>query len=128
MVGALAAHNRCMSEDSQIVIPASFLALFVPPGRTRVSAAREEIAQRYELCEDLAQMLTEPAADKHWDLGVDEAEVLRRIGQGLLETTAVPLTPTELQWVLCRLAELLGWPLPLLEPAGATPSPPTRLK
>ena len=57
-------------------------------------------------------MLTEPAADKHAMLGVDEAEVLRRMKLGLLEMTAVDVTPPEANWVVIRLAELLGWPMP----------------
>ncbi len=101
-----------MSEDNQIVIPASFIAVFVPPGRIRPTASRQEMAQRYDLCEDLAQMLTDPAADKHAMLGVDEEEVLRRMKLGLLEMTAVDITPAEAQWVVCRLSELLGWPMP----------------
>jgi hypothetical protein len=100
-----------MSDESQIVVPVTFVALFVPPGRIKPTASREHISQRYELCEDLAQMLTEPAQDKLWALGVDEAEVLMRMQQGLLDPpTAV--TAEEARWVVCRLAELLGWPMP----------------
>ena len=107
-----APHNAAMGEDSQIVIPDSFLALFVLNGRLRPRAGRAEIAERYELCEDMAQMLVQPAANKHWDLGVDEGEVLRRIQQGLLADGAVPISTDEAQWVCCRLAELLGWTMP----------------
>lgn len=97
-----------MSEDSQIVVPPSFVALFVPPGRTRPTASREHIAARHELCEDLAQALTEPAATRRWELGLSEELVLDRMGQGL-NTDATGLTGAEARWVLRRLAELLGW-------------------
>lgn len=100
-----------MSEDSQIVVPETFVALFVPPGRFKPNASREHISQRYELCEDLAQMLTEPAQDKLWALGLDEAVVLERMHQGLLEPGA-PVSADEALWVIRRLAELLAWPMP----------------
>ena len=45
-----------MSEDNQIIIPPSFIALFVPPGRIKPTEPREVIAERYELCEDLARL------------------------------------------------------------------------
>jgi hypothetical protein len=47
-----------MSDDNQIVIPPSFIALFVEPGRTRPSATKEVIYERYDFCEDMASMLT----------------------------------------------------------------------
>jgi hypothetical protein len=50
-----------VSKHSQIVVPDAFVALFQPPGARRASAPREVIAARHELCEDLAQMLTETA-------------------------------------------------------------------
>jgi hypothetical protein len=100
-----------MSDDSQIVVPPSFVALFVPPGRTRPAAPREEIAARYEFCEDLAQMLTEPASTRLWELGVSEEVVLERMHQGLSGDGAT-VSPAEARWVVTRLAELLGWQLP----------------
>jgi hypothetical protein len=104
-----------MTEDSQLVVPASFVALFVPSGRSKPTASAVHISQRYELCEDLAQMLTEHAQDKHWALGVDETQVLLRMHQGLLGAEA-PVQADEAQWVICRLAELLGWPMPTFLP------------
>ncbi|MDO9073281.1 MAG: ATPase with chaperone activity [Rubrivivax sp.] len=100
-----------MTEDSQIVVPPSFVALFVPPGRIKPTAAREEIAARYELCEDLAQMLTEQATTKKWELGVTEADVLVRFERGLRADGGV-VDAAEARWVVRRLAELLGWPDP----------------
>lgn len=100
-----------MSEDSQIVVPPSFVALFVPPGRIKPTAGRDEIGARYELCEDLAQMLTEQATTKKWELGVTEADVLERFQRGLLGDGGV-LNAAEARWVIRRLAELLDWPDP----------------
>jgi len=100
-----------MSEDSQIVVPPSFVALFVPPGRIKPTEPREVIAERYELCEDLAQALVERAQLVQFDTGADEAEVLRRIGLGLLAGEAI-VDETEARWVVRRLAELLDWPDP----------------
>lgn len=100
-----------MSEESQIVVPPSFVALFVPPGRIKPTAGRAEIASRYELCEDLAQMLTEQASTKRWELGVTEDDVLERFERGLRANAGV-VNAAEARWVVRRLAELLGWPDP----------------
>jgi hypothetical protein len=100
------------SSDNQIVIPPSFIALFVPPGRSRPSEPREVIAERHELCEDMAQMLMEPAQTRLFSLGITEADVLQRMHAGLLAATgaAAVVNEAEAQWVICRLAELLDWP------------------
>jgi hypothetical protein len=97
-----------MSEDNQTIIPPSFIALFVEPGRTKPSATREHIYARYDLCEDLANLLTEQATNKLWELGITEADVLERIHQGL-DDEEIGLTVPEAQWVILRLAEILGW-------------------
>jgi Fe2+ transport system protein FeoA len=100
-----------MSEDSQIVVPPSFVALFVPPGRIKPTASRADITARHEFCEDLAQLLTEQANTKLWELGVTEGDVLERIQRGLLAEASV-VNAAEARWVLRRLAELLDWPDP----------------
>ncbi len=100
-----------MSEDSQIVVPPSFVALFVPPGRIKPTVSREVIATRYEFCEDLAQALIEHAQTVHFDTGADEAEVLRRMQLGLAGPDGAA-DEAEALWVTRRLAELLGWPDP----------------
>lgn len=98
-----------MSHDFPFEIPPSFMALYLRPGRLKPSAPREEIAGRYELCEDMANMLTEFATNMLFSLGITEADVLARCRQGLEGEDAV-LSPAEADWVVCRLAELLGWP------------------
>jgi hypothetical protein len=105
------------SEDSQIVVPESFIALYRQPGRLKLSAPRSEIAQRHEFCDDLAQMLTDQAQTKLWELGVTEADVLQRMLLGLRAEGSV-LNDDEAVWVTTRLAELLGWPALSAQPAG----------
>jgi len=104
-----------MSDDSHIVVPPSFIALFVAPGRTRPSASREHIAEHYELCEDLATMLTETARTRLWELGITEADVLERIQRGL-PGSGLALSEAETRWVVTRLAELLDWDRPQFSP------------
>ena len=96
-----------MSDDSQILVPPSFVALFVPPGRLKPTAPREHIAERYELCEDLAQMLLETAQTQRWSLGITTADTLERIARGL-PVSGLDLGDAETGWVMTRLAELLG--------------------
>ena len=98
-----------MSDENQIVVPPSFIALYVEPGRLKPSAPRLVIAARYEFCEDLAQMLTEQAMDKRWQLSITEDDVLNRMLGGLRSVDSVVNEP-EAQWVVTRLAELLDWP------------------
>jgi hypothetical protein len=103
-----------MNEDSQIVVPDAFVALFRPDHARRPTEPREVIAARHELCEDLAQMLTETARQKLFELGVTEGDVLERIHLGL-HAQGSPVSPAEADWVIGRLAELLDWPLPSSE-------------
>lgn len=103
-------HNRPMSpEESQVVVPPSFVALYLAPGRTRPNAPRGEIAARHEFCDDLATMLVDTASTQLALLGVTEGAVLGRIRRGLLAGDA-GVSAAEAEWVVRRLAELLGWP------------------
>jgi hypothetical protein len=106
-----------MSDDNQIVTPPSFIALFVPPGRIKPTESREFIAQRYELCEDMATMLCEPAQTRLWELGITEADVLQRMHLGLLAEPSA-LSAAEAAWVIHRLAEMLNWDCPDLVQGG----------
>lgn len=99
-----------MSDDNQIYLPESFTALYVPPGKIKPSIGHREMAARYELCEDLANLLTEKAANMQFTLGITEELVLQQCEQGLLAEPAVVI-PVEARWVVCRLAELLNWPM-----------------
>ncbi len=102
-----------MSGDSQIDIPPSFMVLYVLPGRTKPSLGWVDLAARHELCEDMAQMLTETAKAIEFSTGLPEGEVLLRCLQGLASPDA-GVSADESRWVVQRLAELLGWPLPEL--------------
>jgi hypothetical protein len=98
-----------MYEEYQIEIPQSFMALFVDAGRTKPNAARDVVASRYELCEDMATMLTETARSMFLSLGITEDDVLIQCYRGLTGIGAVVTRP-EAIWVVHRLAELLEWP------------------
>jgi hypothetical protein len=52
-------------------------------------------------------MLVEPARARYLAMGITEADVLERTAQGL--STSDVFSAAESQWVLRRLAELLGW-------------------
>jgi hypothetical protein len=107
-----------MNQDSQIVVPEAFVALYKPHGALKPTEPWDVIAARSEFCEDLAQLLIETARGKLFELGIHESDVIERIHQGLLADAAV-VSPAEAGWVAGRLAELLDWPLPPL------PSPTT---
>jgi len=100
-----------MNDENQSLIPRSFIELYLPPGRMRPIEPRDVIAARYDLCEDMAQLLTEHARATLFDLGVTEQLVLDRVHRGLLADGSV-VSKEEARWVACRLAELLGWPQP----------------
>src|SRR5687768_8957791 len=107
-----------MSDDYQILIPPSFIALYTDR-RRRLVVTLETLRSRYDLCEDLANQLVDFARGVHFDLGVSEDEVLSRCRRGLLDPPS-QVEPAEAQWVERRLAELLAWPWPD-EPAAADP-------
>ena len=96
-------------DENQTAVPESFIALY-SDSRNRLTAPRETIAARYELCEDLANLLTDHCSTVHFRDGIDETTVLSRCHLGLL---APPTTvePLEAEWVVRRTAELLGWPV-----------------
>lgn len=100
-----------MSEVNQTEIPRSFVELFIPPGRLRPTESREHIATRYEFCEDLATMLCEHARNLLFDLGITETDVLERCHRGLVgeDPLEAANAPGESDWIVRRLAELLGW-------------------
>ncbi len=68
---------------------------------------------RYEQCEDMACTLTEHAQTLALKENLTEKDVLDRCHQGLL-ADAADFTEREAEWVILRLAELLGWEPPRL--------------
>lgn len=97
-----------MYEEYQIEIPQSFMALYVDVGRSKPNAPRDVVAARYELCEDLATLLTETARNMFLSLRVTEKEVLEQCYQGLTGEGAV-VSELEAGWVISRLDELVDW-------------------
>ncbi|GAB3190117.1 ATPase with chaperone activity [Hydrogenophaga aquatica] len=106
-------------DESQLLVPESFVELHVPPGQRKPAIDRASLALRFELCEDMAQMLTEHASQVLVKLGITEGDVLARMLQGLVADEG-RLSEGEALWVVSRLAELLQWPLPagLAAPLG----------
>jgi hypothetical protein len=97
-----------MNDDCQTEIPRSFIDLYLPPGSVKPTASRAVIAARYEFCEDMAQMLVDPARTKLFELGVTEQDVLERMHRGL-RVDGSAFSADEATWVAHRLAELLAW-------------------
>ena len=100
-----------MSPENQLLIPERFSALYIPPGRHKPSLPWAELAQRHELCEDLAQMLTEQAANQFATHRLEASQILERCLAGLHASPEL-VSDVEARWVICRLAELLQWPQP----------------
>ena len=106
-----------MSDDYQIDIPPSFFAVYTD-ARQRLSEPIAVVRQRYEICEDLASHLVGHAQVLHHVEVPSEEEILLRIHAGLNSPDA-GASATEAQWIVRRLAELLNWPCPPLDPAAA---------
>ena len=103
--------HRDHDDSYQIDIPPSFMALYVDAGRQKPNASRAVVAARYELCEDLASLLTETAKNMLFSLGITEQHVLERCHRGLTSgDEGAVVSEAEAQWVTRRLAELLDWP------------------
>lgn len=96
------------SDDYQIPIPPSFEAVY-RDARGRLTVPLAEFRARYELCEDMAQMLVEPCQARLHDQGLSEDLILDRTEAGLAAAGA-DFSAAEASWVTTRLAELLGWP------------------
>lgn len=102
-----------MPDDYQIDIPPSFFALHTD-ARRRLSEPLALVRQRYEICEDLANHLTEHAKALNHGSGVAEDEVLVRCHRGL-RAEGAGVSPAEAEWIVRRLAELLGWECPAFD-------------
>ncbi len=97
-----------MTDESQILVPDSFAALY-RDRRGRLTQPLAELRARSEWCEDLAQMLVEPSRARSLGIGLDDDTVLDRTLAGLLAADPPTLNADEARWVVTRLAELLGW-------------------
>lgn len=101
-----------MDDENQIEVPPSFTALFASPSGHKLLQPMSVVRQRYELCEDLAQVLVDQAATALFKSGRPEGEVLESIRTGLAAGGS-GVEPPEAAWVTRRLAELLGWAPPV---------------
>ena len=99
-------------DDSQILVPPSFIALY-SDARARLLAPAEEVRARYELCEDLACHLVEQAQQLYHGGARSEEGVLLGMHAGLASAGA-GVSAQEARWITLRLAELLGWRSPAL--------------
>ena len=97
-----------MDDDAnQIEPPPSFVALFATPSG-RLTQPIAVVRERYELCEDMAQMMAEQASVALFKSGGSEREVLEKMRAALGDADDALPAP-EIGWVVQRLAELLGW-------------------
>jgi hypothetical protein len=94
-------------DENQIEVPASYMALFTTPNG-RLAQPMEYVRARYELCEDMAQLISEKAGMLLAHSGGTEGEVLSGLAAAL-SGSEYDLDPGELPWVMTRMAELLGW-------------------
>lgn len=106
-----------MSDENQILIPPSFDAVH-RDARGRLQLPRDDFRARYELCEDMAQLLVERSQAWLHDQGLSEDLILERTEAGLAGDGA-GFSAAEATWVVTRLAELLGWPHTGLAPRDA---------
>jgi hypothetical protein len=97
-----------MDEQNQIVIPASFMAIYSRNGRP--IETRRTIEERYDFCEDLAIQTSEVCQTLAFKEDLGEDEVLTRCRAGIVEGDVA--SPAEADWVIRRTAELLSWTLP----------------
>ena len=72
--------------------------------------APSEIAQAYDLCEDLAQQLQAYCIRKQQTIEITSDELLEQSFQALLKKQWC--TPSQSLWVVRRAAALLGWSWP----------------
>jgi hypothetical protein len=100
-----------MDDPNQIEVPPTFLALYTSAATRRLTRPIAEVRDRYELCEDLSQMLTEHPSMQQGDDAASRRAVLAKT-QLALQGEGSPVEPAEATWVIHRLAELLGWEQP----------------
>ena len=109
-----------MTEEYQIEVPPSFIALYLD-ARNRLTDSMAVVRARYEVCEDLSQMLVDQAEPMRRDNDLPQRDVMLRIHAGL-STPAAGVSPPEAEWIVRRLAELLNWTCPELPGLPDAPS------
>lgn len=97
-------------EFNQLFIADSFQDLYLD-SRGRSTLSREQLQARQELCEDLAQSLSEHCLTLQFRDDAAHTDVLAELHAGLL-TPSASLLNGEARWVTVRTAELLQWDVP----------------
>ena len=59
----------------------------------------------------MANLLMDTVSTQQFQLGIAEDDALEICWQGLIAEPSM-VKPEEAFWVVCRLAELLSWPIP----------------
>lgn len=95
-----------MDSHDQRFVPESFLALYRGP-RGRLQIDGDALMARYELCEDMAQMLSPAAQGLCTQVGADADEAAAHLVR-VASSEGSTLTEAEWGWVRQRLAELLA--------------------
>ena len=108
-----------MYEPDQTFIADSFMALYTANGRP--TGSRQEVAARYEFCEDMASQVGEMCRMLQFSTDVSESTALRKCLDGLLAPPA-SVSADEATWVMRRVAELLDWHLPVWLMPAASPA------
>lgn len=94
----------------QIEVPQSFVQLFALRGGMPGPERAAEVLQRYEVCEDLAQLLGEQGREHLLHLRLHAQDVragMQVVLEGLAQEAA--LSPAERGWVLTRAQEVGRW-------------------
>lgn len=97
-------------EINQLFVAETFQQLYADSCE-RPTLSREEMQARQELCEDVAQSLSEVCLGLRFKVDASSSEALARCHEGLL-TPPSSLTAAEARWVAFRIAEPLQWDVP----------------
>jgi len=95
---------------NQLYVADSFQALYLD-SRGRPTMAREQLQARQELCEDLAQSLSEACLGLRFKSDATADDALAQVHTGLMMPPS-PIPEPEARWVAIRVAELLQWGVP----------------
>ncbi|WP_425258173.1 hypothetical protein ACPOLB_21955 [Rubrivivax sp. RP6-9] len=95
---------------NQVFVADSFQALY-GDSRGHPTLAREQLQARQELCEDLAQSVSEACFGLRFNSGTTAGDALAQVHTGLLMPPS-SLPAPEARWVAIRTAELLQWEVP----------------
>jgi hypothetical protein len=108
MPSSLPRTGTSLYDHNQTLVPDSFVALFSGHGRATVPLA--ELEARHETAENLALHIAELFIARQLAPD-DSADALGRCLDGLL-TASAAASRAEAVWTVCRVAEMLEWPLP----------------